>query len=271
MSLRRSMAMRLSVPTLTEIFGGMYYDDFDFGDVASLSLTGSAINSCTSLVSARQLVATGVNRPTRVTNVINGKSIARFDGVDDFMQVPSSTALYNFLHNSTGGFVIAVFKTTDVNPNAGMGIVFNINSSASVGSQMAYDDTAVNGRSDALVCQVARGVAGAVTSVQIVNNIVVPQKFNIIANVFDGGNAIASDRLVPYTNHIKQAQNNIQTNAASSANSTFNLHVSRRPVVNDYQMKGDLARLIFIQGVPTDEQIWQAQNRMNYEYGTFPI
>lgn len=258
-------------PSFAQIFGAGYYDDFDFGDSASLSLTGSAINSCTSKVSARMLASSGVNRPLRVTNAINGKSIARFDGVDDFMEVAASTALYNFLHNTTGGYVMAVYKTTDVNPNGAHGILFNINSSGSVGAQMAYDDTAANSRSDAIVCQVARGVGGAVTSVSIVNDIVVPQKFNIIANVFDGNNGTAADRLIPYTNGVKRSQNNIATNAASSADASFNMHVSRRPVVNDYLMKGDLARLIFISGVPTVSQIFQAHNRLKMEYGTFPI
>lgn len=258
-------------PTLAQIFGAGYYDDFDFGDSASLSLTGSSINSCTSQVSARQLVATGVNRPLRVTNQINGRSIARFDGADDFMEVAASTALYNFLHNTTGGFIMSIYKTTDANPNTNHGIVLNTNSSAATGIIFAYDDLSSSSRSNAYLATIYTGVAGLGAASSVVNDVITPQQFNIIASVFNGGNAIAADRLIPYTNSILQAQNNVLTNAASSSNAAFNLTVGKRPAVNDFRMKGDLARLIFISGVPTPSQISQAHNRIKYEYGNFPI
>jgi hypothetical protein len=44
--------------------------------------------------------STSGSRPTRKTAVQNGLSVVRFDGSNDFMSVPSSTAAFKFLHST---------------------------------------------------------------------------------------------------------------------------------------------------------------------------
>lgn len=52
---------------------------------------------------------TSAAKPTLQTNAINGKSIVRFDGVDDFMEVLDSTKL-GLLRNLAGCTIFAVHK-----------------------------------------------------------------------------------------------------------------------------------------------------------------
>jgi hypothetical protein len=270
MSLKKQLLRAMSPPTFAHIFGAGYYDDFDFGDASSLTLAGSAITTCVSKVSARALTqATGINRPTIQSNQINGKSVARFDGTDDFFTMASSNSLYNFLHTTTGGFLLAIYKTTDANPNTSQGLFMTASASTDTGTIFAYDDTSGSGRSDAISMAIYRG-SGA-TALSIVNNLVVPQQFNIISAVFDGGNATIADRLIPYANGVQGAKSNASSGVAASGNSSNNLFVGKRPSGVGFVLKGDLARLIVIAGAPTAEQVWQAHNRLNFEYGTFPI
>jgi len=54
---------------------------------------------------------TGGSRPTRKTAIQNSLAVLRFDGSNDFMSVPSSTATFKFLHDGDAT-VFAVYKWT---------------------------------------------------------------------------------------------------------------------------------------------------------------
>ena len=58
---------------------------------------------------------TAGNRPLYRTNVVNSKPGIDFDGTDDNLAMPSSTALWNFLHNSTDQTVFTVFLLDGIN------------------------------------------------------------------------------------------------------------------------------------------------------------
>jgi len=54
---------------------------------------------------------TSADRPARKTAIQGGKDVLRFDGSNDFLSIPSSTATFNFLHDGDST-VFAVYKWT---------------------------------------------------------------------------------------------------------------------------------------------------------------
>ena len=90
--------------------------------------------------------STSGSRPLRKTGVRNGLATLRFDGSDDFLAVPSSTALFNFLHNGDST-VFMVFKPgTSSDPNAMYWVMDSLTNGGSadggVGAYLRWDDRA---------------------------------------------------------------------------------------------------------------------------------
>jgi hypothetical protein len=260
----------------SEIFGADLYDWWDFTDNSTLSLTGSAINSVSSKKSGstRSFVASGGARPTLVPNLVNGLQGARFDGLASFMQVNSSTALYNFLHNqNNGGCVIIVNKITDANPDALLKILENGDGNTlNVGNTIAYDDRSSASRNNVIFNSSQRAVSATTTYVNVsANNFYTTQQFNILRSIVDPNNGTATNRSKLSVNFGANIQNNASTNAPSTANATNNLTLGRGSATSSFYFKGDIAEIIISQNQPTPTQLTQIQAYLTAKYGTFPI
>jgi hypothetical protein len=263
-----SFSSRKSIVILppNEIFGDNLYDWWDFTDNSTLSLTGSAINSVSSKKSGstRAFVASGGARPTIVANQVNSLQVARFDGLASFMEVATSTALYNFLHNATGGTVIVVYKkTSEINneriltnrrffADAGPGIIVSSNITST--SIIILNNSATSGLREVAVSSAS----------QVVYN------FNSFVGVSDVGNAIVSDRATAIVNNIIGGDN-IQTNAFSALNSARNFTIGKVAGAADNYFTGDIAEIIISQNQPTLAQLTQIETYLTSKYGTFPI
>jgi hypothetical protein len=83
---------------------------FDGSDSASMILSGSSVSQWNDKsgngFNAAQ--ATAANKPTLVSSVLNGKSIVRFDGSNDFLSFGSS----QIFDDTLGYTVVTVFKCT---------------------------------------------------------------------------------------------------------------------------------------------------------------
>lgn len=257
------------------IFGANYYDDWNFNDAGSLSLTGSLINRITSSgLNGGVFSSTASYRPKLTTDAIIGKDVADFDGVGEYMIVAGSTGSYNFLHNSSGGCVIIVGKVQDVNPNAGYAILANTNGgSPDIGAFIFFEDRDFIPipKNNSLRSNVVRGVSGMLTSANLTaDSAYLPQQYNSLVNVFDGGNATAAERNSIIINNGSEIKNNVDTNAASASNASgvLNLGASRSL---SFFFKGQISRVIIADTIPTPTQLTKIQTRLNYDYGTFPI
>lgn len=266
--------LRTSPATPSEIFGANYYDDWDFGNTGSITETASLIKYVDSLTgSGRQLFFPLTSEPTLVSGQINGYSVARFDGVNDFGYVVGSTAQYKFLHDGTGGVVIGIFKTTLANPNSLYVLASSTPlSSTSVGFSFSYDDRAASSRNDKLLNAVYTGASGLLAVANLSSDLVVtPQQFNSAVSVFDADNGTAADRSEIYPNNGTAEKNNALTNAPSTANSSSAFTVGSAGGASGFFFYGDLARIIVIDTLPTTQQLADLQTWLEYYYGTFPI
>lgn len=250
-------------PDFDVIFGANYYDDWNFNDAGSLSLTGSLINSVTSTgLNAGVFSSSGALRPSLVTDAILGINVAEFDGVAEFMTIPSSTGMYNFLHNGAGGCIIAVHRPLStpaaaalIVNNGGWGVAnigFRMQTNASL-----FNTTTVRNATSQIMQNIS-------TEVNILN------EHNSNVDLFDVGQAVAADRSTNITNAVS-SQNNASTGTPSAANSTDLMTLGKASFASSAYYNMNLTRLIIVDTIPNATQLAQVQARLEYDYGVFPI
>jgi hypothetical protein len=164
---------------------------------------------------------TAANQP-RIVNAgtvdrKNGEPYLDFDGSNDILSVPSSTATFKFLHDGTENF-IAVVSHIDASVGCCQAIIETTNASSShIGAEILHSGTFLFGE------LVVRGVTNtyAVENVTA-NNVINTNVFLLTANR-DADNATAANRSELYTNGGTAVKNNTRTSSVSTSNSTANL------------------------------------------------
>jgi hypothetical protein len=259
----------------SDVFGANYLFDWNPDVSASVSTSGGgALDSIASVgLNTAAFTQTGAARPQLVANQINGKPVIRFDGATSWMDIASSTALFNFLHNSTGGTVIIVSKVNVANPDAVYSFINNSGGATTeIGFSINYSDQTSLGRNNNIVSNISRGVSGtyAVTNLSA-NDYFDTLQFNSLICISDPANATAADRSSLIVNSGAAVKNNALTNAPSSANATQNITLGRTAVFGPFFLNGDIARIIIVDAKATPTQQAQVAARLAFEYGTFPI
>lgn len=246
------------------ILGANYYEDWDFNDAGSLSLTGSLIDSITSSGLNGGVFSSSLGaRPTMFTDATLGKDIAIFDGVSDYMEVLGSAANYNFLHDGSGGCIITVLQQR-VSPASIATILSNGFGGGNVGFRSEISSLNID---RALASNAAGLIYFNPPSTAITN-----LTYNSNVKTFDVGNATAADKGNVILNGTDNL-NNVNTGAPSVANADDNLlmGVQASFLRTGFFLDGRIARVIIADVLPTPTQLTQIQARLNYEYGTFPI
>jgi PKD repeat protein len=250
------------IPSFATIFSANYL--FDWNPDVSASVTtsgGGALDSISSVgLNTAAFTQTGAARPQLVANQINGKPVIRFDGATSFMAIASSTALFNFLHNSTGGTVIIVSRVDALGvANAFIG---NTVGASEVGSRFLKN---ISNKYSAFLTNGTSIVVLDVTTNDYANN-----QYNSTINIVDPANATANQRSL-ITLNGSNSNNNTDTATPTSANATRNMEMGRRQTSPFQYLNGDIARIIIVDAKATPTQQAQVAARLAYEYGTFPI
>ncbi len=250
-------------PSFAQIFGANLFDDWDFGDSSYVTLVSGAVSQLTSKTGSGRdfLQATANKRPLLVTNQLNGKSVARFDGVNDGMQFTNTTS-YQFLHQSQG-CVIAIFKYDNTSVSGDDVRIFNtVTFSTGRGfliSKGPSPATTINN----LVYKGSSGVILALNSKSITD-----LTWHSSVSVNDLANVTVADRM--QTNF-----NNKGSIIVNGQNQPVSVGVHGNPTIGiatdlaTYPLKGDIARIIVINRKPTGAELVMIQNRLLYEYGDF--
>jgi hypothetical protein len=195
--------------------------------------------------------ATAANRPARKTAVQGGRDVLRFDGSNDFLSVPSSTATFKFLH-SADSTVFAVFKSgTTANPgHSYYAILYTFNSQEiQVGYGLAtFDESPSN---DAIELVVGRGVSGIAVQA-IANNGFPSNVFGVASFVTKPTDGVASNRASYRRNGGSAVASNTATNGVSTANSQGNLTIGNVTATFSTYLNGDIAEIIVYNSALSD-------------------
>lgn len=258
---------RLGQLSWQQIFGANLYDVFNFNDTSSVSFDGGGqINSITSQVSARQFTQTGAARPTRVFDATLSKYVAVFDGATSWMGIPSSTGLYNFLHNATGGCVIMVFKCQVL--GAARRLIGNRGTIMLEVASGTFITTSNNNQLFSIILNNA--VNGTVSFTATANNTILNQ-FQSVVSLFNASNTTLSQRGTIILDGGAAVNNNTDNATLSDTNAGYNMTLGRRVRANDQYFNGRLVEIVIAQGIPTSTQLAQIQLKLLQDYGTLPI
>lgn len=143
-----------------------------------------------------------------------------FDGTNDVLTIPSSTATFNFLHNGNSA---ATFSVHHVDVDGSYGFFGNsAGASTNIGIIIAAAATTfkVNGT-------IYRGSTGSfVASITSANNAISTTSF-ILSTLYDADNATAANRLQSYINGSASSfATNTATATRSISNASFNLQIA---------------------------------------------
>lgn len=262
-------------PSWSEILGANYYAHFDFSnssrvvEVAGLVQQIATNTNTTGFGTVPPFTqATGTKRPSLVTDATLNRSVAEFDGVDDWMSIASSTGLFNFLHNSNGGAVIVVFKPDTTPPAQLQRILANQNSiGTDIGISLMYRD-GYSTFVENVVNYCANGT-GVVYANNSGNNATTNNKWSYQINNLDPSNGTAADRIT-ITIDGTDYNNNIQTNAPSASNAANDLYMGNLPS-GLVGYAGKISEIIFADAQLTSLQVARIKSRLAYDYGTFPV
>jgi hypothetical protein len=160
----------------------------------------------------------------------NGEVSLRFDGVDDRMSIPSSTAMFDFVHNGSDATFFSVQRFgISANPEAAYNLLDNGGNSAGVGFSTGYDDRITVGNNGHRML-LYRGVGGSFVINTINANTVTPNVIGLLYSKVDADNATAANRHRGGFNGSADYGDNTQTNAVSGANATYNLFLGSNPL-----------------------------------------
>jgi hypothetical protein len=160
------------------------------GTNASVNGTVGRMQSLVSGSTRHFVQATSGNRPTLRQS--GAQYYLEFDGVNDFIWVTASTALYKFMHDDTDGYaLVAVSFGNSSNPNVQyFALSTDGGASASIGFSMKYNDISASSRNNAFVTNSSRGVGGQYNYLTATNDAITPQVAHVIEYGVGTGSSI---------------------------------------------------------------------------------
>jgi len=200
---------------------------------------------------------TGASQPKTGTRTINSKNVIDFDGTNDFLECPSSTGLFKYLHSSTGAttFIVGV-----VDNNAASKAFFSTADFAStqIGIIIRAIDTETTGYT------VVTG-SGTAINVSNVNTLVAGTPFYLSAKI-DPGNGTAGNRLKESLDGASFVGSNASSGTPSSSNSSANARVGDiTPTAFPYD--GGIAEIIIYSGILSSGDILSNQQYLAAKWG----
>lgn len=240
----------------------------DASDASTITLNGANVSEWRdkSGGSPNASQATAASQPAYTSSAINGRPAVDFNS-NRSLVFASSTASFNYLHNSTGGTIFMVVRpgaTSD--PNAYRPFLTNHgDSSANTGVGFVFDDRAAGfNRNNMLIATVNRGVAGQQTAAVLANNFfTTANAYCVLSVAFDCGNATASSRLRVYLNGTANGTTNTSTNAAATGNASQNMTIGSIGGGTE----AAVAEMLFYQGVLGASQRVAVERYLAKKYG----
>ena len=152
-----------------------------------------------------------------------GKPALDFAG--DYLEVPSSTGSFNFLHDGTTSAVFSVVTFGKVaDPNAFYSLIGNSGSTVNVGVNINYDDRVSASRNNANNLFITKGSAGNFVSLDRTDDKITPTEQYLMSYFLDA-NATASLRTQTGIDGGVLFGNNTDTNAPVASDATNNLQI----------------------------------------------
>lgn len=205
--------------------------------------------------------ASGTNKPSLKTGIKNGKNVVRFDGVNDSMPISGSASTLKFLHSADSTvFVVYSFSSLTSNPvifdscdgsSSGIGTLLIATSTGSVGMRAARTGGSYCFANASATSHIAAG-SWYVTSFK--NN---------------PSNATVANRSYGYKNGGSAFNNNSETGALSTADSSYDLRIGRTANTAGNFASIDIAEIIAYDSALSDANRALVDNYLNNKWGIY--
>jgi len=211
---------------------------------------------------------TGANQPQYISAGKNSLNLIRFTAANAQFFVAGSTSTWNFLHNGTDSsvFTVARVRSTGEDPNAAHFLFDTHSLSGGVGFSVFYDDRTIASRNNALVVQIARGVAGFNAALISDSNKITPGDYNIIGMYLDADNATAANRIKNRINGAADFGANTLTGAPSASNSTYALNIGGAGLGSTY-LTGDFCEILILSTQPSTSDRQLVEGYLAHKWG----
>jgi hypothetical protein len=192
--------------------------------------------------------ATNASQPAIITSGTvlrdNGEVSLRFDGSNDWMEIPSSTAMFNFIHDGGDATFFTVQRFgSGANPGAYYTLLNNNGTSGTnIGFHVAYNDESPSNDQHQFVVTRAVGGANAVNMSE--NNRIPPNAIGLLYTRVDADNATAANRVKGAINGGTEYGSNTLTNAPSSSNATQSLTLGALSSNRTFPLLGAVQEII---------------------------
>ena len=198
----------------------------------------------------------------------NGKPAIIFDGSNDFMDVPSSTNRFNYLHNGTVGFISIVARFgTGTNPNVGYFFLDNkAGSGISRGYTFWYDDRSSITRNNAYALLIGNGSQTVVSNIK--SDEITPNTQVLITQINDPSNATAANRNIGYVNNGNAINTNTATNSINTLNAPENMRLGRISNSTTFSLLGSVQEIILWNSNKSSQRT-TIQNEINSFYSIY--
>ncbi len=175
----------------------------DAADLSAISVTTGASTWRDKSGNQRHFTqGTGGAQPTLTPNGLNGLNVLSFNG-SQWLTSANTAATWNFLHNSNGSSIFAVWKAGNISdPNAVYGLMgTNAATSANIGTYIAYDDRASAPGNNRVLAQVSGGGSTSVSAASA-DNLMPANTPVILSHIVDPNNGTPANRSFVRVNRL---------------------------------------------------------------------
>jgi hypothetical protein len=232
----------------------------DASDTGTITSSGGDVSQWSDKsVNARNFTQSSATaKPKTGTRTLNGKNVIDFDGSNDFLSCPSSTALFNYFHNSTGATLFTVGIVDDTAANKMI-----LSNSGGAVTDVGFRFRISSAERDNLIIRNAAGTNAAADQ----DNITLSSGSGFyLTNKYDGGNATAANRLKISLNGGAFLGDNTLANAPSETNAADDLHLGIKANLT-FPWNGAFGEIIMYSGILSNDDIAHNQAYLAAKWG----
>ncbi|MFQ5638681.1 MAG: LamG-like jellyroll fold domain-containing protein [bacterium] len=207
------------------------------------------------------------NEPFVIDSVINGKSVARFDGSSEFLRDNGAASYYDFYHGATSSSqkctAALLFYITDLDPEKNQQLL-GTHAGNSANSGSAFPHLTAGADDDKMQYTVFRFVSGTnVVQYKTPNNSCLTQLWNWV--MCDLDTTITTDCSHIFINNVEQAKSD-RNNPPHTGGPTATLHIGVLSTQSTYT-KMDLREVVMYDKVLSQAERDGLARYYNDEYG----
>jgi hypothetical protein len=210
--------------------------------------------------------STTAARPTYIASGLNGLPVVRFDGTDDVMSIPSSTATFKFLHSDVSTIFIVAKAGIVTDPNTRYGFLGTNGggNTSVVGININWDDRASQSLNNAIRTGITNGTGWRTLNTE--NNYFAANTFGILTVRSDPANATPLERSILNFNGGTDRKNNVENSTLSTANSAQDVAIGSGGA-SAFLLNGDIAEIIVYNRALNTSELSQVHRYLARKWG----